>query len=135
MNWKLLPWTCASMSFHMALDEILFRQREEAYRQEEPAVRDTIYQKLPPLLRFYFADKPSVTIGYSHRDIKAADSGVACHSEANGRRISKQRSFAASLLRMTNGKGETNVNAVLPVIQRITGGATVTARNDDYRTR
>jgi len=67
MNWKILPWTCASMSFHMALDEILFREREEAYRQEEPATRDTIYQKLPPLLRFYFADKPSVTIGYSHK--------------------------------------------------------------------
>ncbi len=52
MSWKLLPWIQASMSFHMALDEVLFREREEA-------------ENTPPILRFYFADQPSVTIGYS----------------------------------------------------------------------
>jgi lipoate-protein ligase A len=102
MNWKILPWTSASMSFHMALDEILFRQREEAYRQEEPADRNTIYQKLPPLLRFYFADKPSVTIGYSHR--KGSNEAPHHSSPASGGGLRR-------------GK--------VPVIQRITGGGRV----------
>jgi len=102
MNWKLLPWTCASMSFHMALDEILFRQREEAYRQEEPADRASIYQKLPPLLRFYFADRPSVTIGYSH-----------------------QRNSQEAPHHSSPASGGGSRRGKVPVVQRITGGGRV----------
>ena len=39
----------------MALDEILFRQMEEGYGG-------------PPVLRFYMAAEPWITVGYSHRN-------------------------------------------------------------------
>ena len=58
------------MSFQMALDEVLFRNMEENPGE--------------PVLRFYYADGPSVTVGYSH---KGTDKGTIPRMTGGGRVI------------------------------------------------
>lgn len=54
-TWHVYPTLSASMPFQMALDEILFRSEI----------------KTVPMLRFYFASEPWITVGYSHRSENA----------------------------------------------------------------
>lgn len=116
------------MSFHMALDEVLFREREEAWRDGKT---------LPPLLRFYFADGPSVTIGYSHRREergRLADPRLNHSGMTDG---DDSRLFAEKKTVMhTSGEvchsreGGNQREKDMPVVQRITGGGRVVHGKD-----
>jgi len=57
MNWGLLPAISAPMPLQMALDELLFESHKKA--------------SLDPVLRFYRASSPWISVGYSFRDDKA----------------------------------------------------------------
>lgn len=56
-KWLLLPEISAPMPFQMAFDEILFRRAEST-------VSDTVSDT--PVLRFFYASEPWVTVGYSY---------------------------------------------------------------------
>lgn len=63
MNWQLLPTISAPMPLQMALDEQLFL----AHKKDPQA----------PVLRFYFASSPSISVGYSFRgEADLAKSGL-----------------------------------------------------------
>lgn len=57
ISWHLYPALSATMPYQMALDEVFFRGMIDARaRGENPF----------PILRFYYASEPSISVGYSH---------------------------------------------------------------------
>lgn len=72
-SWNLLPTISGSMPFQMALDEILFNAAIEAHQNGND---------LPPILRFYYASEPWVSLGYAYagwrdwRDNQDTDEGA-----------------------------------------------------------
>lgn len=88
--WLLYPVISAPMPFQMALDEILFRQMVNSVSPRE---------ELKPVLRFYYASEPWISVGYAYAGWKDADS--------------KSQAVSASL------------PLDIPVCRRITGGGQV----------
>lgn len=91
--WQLYPTVSASMPFQMALDDILFQAAVKAHEEG----RD-----LPPMLRFYYASEPWVSLGYAY---------------AGWRQWENRENLTA---------GEES----LPVSRRMTGGGRVVHGND-----
>ena len=96
-HWKLLPAISASMSFQMALDEVLFRSRERDYVEKEP-LADGHDGSLPPILRFYFSDVPSITVGYSYKEPLDEKRALAVRRITGGGRVDHGRDLVFSLI-------------------------------------
>jgi len=63
--WHLVPSIRAAMPFQLALNELLFRDREESYCRAEN--KDNALRDFPPILRFYYASEAVQSIGYLQR--------------------------------------------------------------------
>ena len=96
-HWQIYPTISASMPFQMALDEILFRQRVELHAQGHATV---------PLIRFYYASEPWVSLGYAY---------------AGWKRFREGQPFSEDLSGLPSG---------IPLCRRLTGGGRVVHGED-----
>lgn len=97
-HWKLLPPISASMSFQMALDELLFRARESQYLDKDLSHNDREDLFPPPILRFYFSDRLSSTVGYSHRGAQTENGVEVVRRITGGGKVDHGRDLVFSLI-------------------------------------
>ncbi|MFA6600663.1 MAG: hypothetical protein WC352_04970 [Candidatus Omnitrophota bacterium] len=86
--WHFLPLISAPMPFQMTVDETLFRSRLEAAEKEI----------LPPILRFYLASEPWISVGYSG-SADAPEGGIpVCRRITGGGRVLHGKDLIFSLV-------------------------------------
>src|SRR4051812_9719540 len=78
------------MPVQMAVDEILFREYEQA-EENRAGARE-------PVLRIYFSSEPWITVGYSHPEIKSVTEIPVCRRITGGGRVEHGRDLIFSVV-------------------------------------
>ena len=85
-EWNLFPTIAAPMPYQMALDELLFKKY---------FLDSSSSQK--PLLRFFYASEPSVTVGFSYRGFDSKDPAI-CRRITGGGKVEHGKDLIFSLI-------------------------------------